>query len=102
MNKMKKIILSLSLTFILISLIGCTLGAPQPKLTLDEQNVDIYIGDTYEIKPILENSSNKLIYEIIEGNDYISLEENIITALEEGTAVIEITVESLLNLKAEL
>ena len=43
-----------------------------------------------------------IIYKIIEGNDYVSLEENIITALEEGTSVIEITVESLVNLKAEL
>ena len=57
---MRKTILSLLLTFVLISLIGCTLGAPQPKLTLDAQNVDMYVGDTYEIKPILENSSNKI------------------------------------------
>ncbi len=99
---MKKTLLGLTFLFTLMLLIGCAFGKPKASLTLDAEEVDIYVGDTYEIEAILTNSSNTINYKVVEGADFITLKENVITAVKEGIAVVEITVEGLSNLKAEL
>ena len=70
---MKKTLLGLTFLFTLMLLIGCAFGKPKASLTLDAEEVDIYVGETYEIEAILTNSSNTIIYKVVEGADFITL-----------------------------
>jgi hypothetical protein len=62
----------------------------------------MYVGDTYTIEALLENADNQILYKVIEGNNLISLDGKVVTAISEGTAVVEITVDGLSELKKEL
>ena len=91
---MRKTILGLSIVLVTIFLVGCQTGSfKQTSLKLNVDNVDLYIGDTYEIEAVVENSNNEIIYTIIEGSEFVTLEENVVTALAEGSALIEVTLE---------
>ena len=56
---MKKTLLIFILMFTAFCIIGCK--NKTPKLTLDADKVDMYVGDTYEIKAIVENTDNEII-----------------------------------------
>ena len=99
---MKKSILSLMLLLVAIFLTGCRTKTPKATLTLDVEKVEMYVGDKYEIKAVLKNSKSEIIYKITKGSDVISLNGKVVTALSEGTATIEITVEGNSKLKEEL
>ena len=99
---MKKTLLVVMIMCMLSLLIGCVNKTPKATLTLEVENVDMYVGDTYEIKAVLKNSNNEIVYTISEGNDVISLKGNVITAISEGTAVVEVTVSDISDLKEEL
>ena len=99
---MKKTLLGLIVIFISIFLIGCRPNGPKATLTLDINKVDMYIGDTYEIKAVVKNTDNKIVYKAVKGADIISLNGNVVTAISEGVVTIEITVEGHKDLKEEL
>ena len=97
---MKKTLVVLVLMVAAIFLFACK--NKTPKLTLDADKVDMYVGDTYEIKAVVENTENEIIYKIKEGTNLVTLNGKVITAIEEGTAVIEVTIKDVADLKAEL
>ena len=100
---MKKIALGMILVLVSIFIVGCNMGTiKQTTLTLEVDEIDLYVGDTYEIDAVLENSNKEILYTVIEGTDLVSLEDNVVTALAEGKAIVEITVEGLSNLKEKL
>lgn len=99
---MKKILLSVFVLSLVILLAGCVSKKPEAKLMLSENEISMYVGDTYEIKASLENSENKIIYRVTNGTECISLEDKNATAISEGIAIVEVTVEGLPELKAEL
>ena len=98
---MRKTLMGLIFLLMFVFLIGCNKKS-KVTLTLDVNKVDMYVGDTYEIRAVLEKSNNKIIYKVIEGANIIYLDGNIVNAVSEGTATIEITVEDFSNLKEEL
>ena len=98
---MKKSLLGLIIILVSLFIIGCG-SLQQTSLSLEKTEVDLYVGDTYEIKAVLKNSENEIIYTVIEGSEFVSLEENVVTALAEGKATIEVTVQGLSHLKEEL
>ncbi len=66
------------------------INKPQITLTLTIESNELFIGEkttlNLEINPI--KPSNGIVYEIVEGNDFISLTNNTVTALKEGTAYV--------------
>ncbi len=103
---MKKVLLVLIFLIVLVPLVGCKNGCknkkPEATLSLNVDKVDMYVGDTYTIEALLENADNQILYKVIEGNNLISLDGKVVTAISEGTAVVEITVDGLSELKKEL
>ena len=99
---MKKILLTLVIMFTTLILFACGMNVAKPTLTLEVDEVEINVGDTYEIDAILENTTAEIIYTVVEGEELISIEENVVTALQEGTAKIEITVKGYPKLNAVL
>ncbi len=99
---MKKTIFSMFLLSLFVFLASCTGFKPSATLTIKTDKVVMYEGDTYEIEAVLENADSEIIYTVIEGNELVSLEENVVLALSEGSAKIEITVVGYSNLKKEL
>ena len=100
---MRKILIGLTLVLVSMFIVGCNMGTmKQTTLTLAVDEVDLCVGDIYEIEAVLENSNNEIIYTVIEGTDLVSLEDNVVTALAEGLAIIEVTVDGFSNLNEEL
>ncbi|MBQ3001647.1 MAG: InlB B-repeat-containing protein [Bacilli bacterium] len=99
---MKKVILGIVFFLTTMFVVGCAPATPQASLTLKNNEVDMYEGDTYEIEAILKNASGEIIYTVIGGEDLVSLEGNVVTALVEGKAVVQVTVAGYPNLKKEL
>ncbi len=99
---MKKVILGIVFFLTTIFVVGCAPATPQASLTLKNNEVDMYEGDTYEIEAVLKNASGEIIYTVIGGEDLVSLEGNVVTALVEGKAVVQVTVAGYPNLKKEL
>ena len=66
------------------------INKPQITLTLTIESNELFIGEkttlNLEINPI--KPSNGIVYEIVEGNEFISLTDNTVTALKEGTAYV--------------
>ena len=99
---MKKVILGIVFFLTTMFVVGCAPATPQASLTLKNNEVDMYEGDTYEIEAVLKNASGEIIYTVIGGEDLVSLEGNVVTALVEGKAVVQVTVAGYPNLKKEL
>ena len=99
---MKKVILGIVFFLTTMFVVGCAPVTPQASLTLKNNEVDMYEGDTYEIEAVLKNASGEIIYTVIGGEDLVSLEGNVVTALVEGKAVVQVTVAGYPNLKKEL
>ena len=99
---MKKVVLGIVFFLTTMFVVGCTPATPQASLTLKNNEVDMYEGDTYEIEAVLKNASGEIIYTVIGGEDLVSLEGNVVTALVEGKAVVQVTVAGYPNLKKEL
>ena len=79
---MKKTLLGLTFLFTLILLIGCAFGKPKASLTLDAEEVDIYVGDTYEIEAILTNSSNTINYKVNDEIYSITIMDDIVRLIK--------------------
>ena len=99
---MKKILLSLVIMFATLVLFSCGGAIKKPTLTLDVDEIEIKVGETYEIEAILENTTAEIVYEVVEGEEFISIEENVVTAISAGIAKVEITVKGYPSLVARL
>lgn len=99
---MKKKLLCLIFVVTSIFIIGCSNTIKNATLTLGMNEIDMYVGDTYEIEAVVKNTDNEIMYNIIEGATLIFLEGKIVTAVAEGTAIIEIAVKDFSNLKEKL
>ena len=101
---MKKTFLALVSLLMVLGLFACQLTPPKPnaELTLKENQVTLYEEDTYTIEATLKNSTDKILYEIVSGETLITLEENVITAVKEGEALIKVSVEGNQNLEQTL
>ena len=96
---MKKNLLVIVFLFLSLFLLACNNGNKDVKLVLDIDEIDIYVGDSHQIKASLENSDSELIYNVVEGSSLIYLKGNVITALDSGVAVVEISVEDYPEIK---
>ena len=96
---MKKNLLVIVFLFLSLFLLACNNGNKDVKLVLDIDEIDIYVGDSHQIKASLENSDSELIYNVVEGSSLIYLKGNVITALASGVAVVEISVEDYPEIK---
>ena len=67
---MKKSLLGLIIILVSLFIIGCG-SLQQTSLSLKDSEVDLYVGDTYEIKAVLKNSENEIIYTVFEGSEFV-------------------------------
>ena len=89
MKKIKFLLFFLLLTF----LFACNNN--KPKILLESNSIDLFIGQTYEIKYELVNAEDyffSMLYD--KENKTISLKNETIYAMNEGTAIIDMFLES--------
>ncbi len=86
---MKKTIIIILLLVLVLFGFGC-----QKPITLDlsEKEIEITVGDTYEIKPIVQNLENP-VYDITCESDIIKIENNLITALVAGECEVKVAIK---------
>lgn len=82
--KLKKII-SVFLFVVAIFLIGCNEVAN--KISFSKDQIELKVGEKYELKPILEKEEN--ISYVLDSDGIVTIDGNIITAVKEGTVVIK-------------
>lgn len=73
-------------------LIGCK--KTSPSLTLNEKEVTLTVGDTYEINPIVSDVKGTAIFNYnISDLTVVSIDNNIVTALKAGNVTIEVSLK---------
>lgn len=90
---MKKNYLIVLLVFVMSFLfVGCS---KKVQLTLEEDNVDLIVGDTYEIKYAIQNNKSNNDYIVVASTDAecVSIDGLTIKALSAGKAIINVMIE---------
>lgn len=97
---MKKKYFIILITLISILMVSCTTIEDKPtpeniEVSITTSNISLYVDDVetinYELDSDLEHNAT---YDIVEGDEYISLYENIITGVKSGNAKIKISVSN--------
>lgn len=87
---MKKAFVILFMVFGLVLLVGCD---RKPVIELDSNSVDLLIDEEYELKPVVKNLKDYILEYSVDNEGIVSIENNTITALNEGTAKITILIK---------
>lgn len=99
---MKSKFLCLVLVFVMALLfVGCT-PTVTPTLTLEEQEVNIYVGKEYTVKPILENATNSAITLTAENPAIAKVEGKKVIGQVAGTTNVTVALVSHPDIKATL
>ena len=99
---MKKMCFFALFLFLALTLFACKEESVIPELTLKVNEVSLNVGDKYEIEATIKNVEAGITVRVVQGNEYVSVEGNILTALKEGTAKIEVSVTGYSDVKADL
>lgn len=82
------------LSFLLIFALGLFLtGCKSASLTLNDTDVTLTVGQTYEVKPVIENAKNDLLTFSIGDQTIVSVTNNVITALKAGKTTVEVALK---------
>lgn len=63
-----------------------------PHLEIDEDEIELYIGETYQLNPIVRNLEDYIISYSVSNEDIIAVTNGKITALKEGTTTVTISI----------
>ena len=98
---MSKKFLVIILTLILALFVaGCQ---SSPKISLEENEIKLYVGDTYEINPIIVGLTGEdLVDYNVADNELLSIEGNVIKALAVGETSVEVCLKEYSKAKATL
>ena len=88
MSYLKKFCLVLILTIVGICFVAC---GEDYKLSLQDSEIEIFVGSTYEIKPITDFDSPVFNYSI--DNDVITIKDNVVTGAKVGVSTVTIEIK---------
>ncbi|NLM33414.1 MAG: hypothetical protein GX203_04355, partial [Acholeplasmataceae bacterium] len=63
-----------------------------PHLEIDEDEIELYIGETYQLNPFVRNLEDYIISYSVSNEDIIAVTNGKITALKEGTTTVTISI----------
>lgn len=86
MLKMKKVFILLVFSLFVLLLVGCK----KPSLSLDETSINLTVGDTYAIRPVLVDIEGDVVTYEVNDKTLLFIEGNIITALKAGTTSVDV------------
>ncbi len=96
----KKFLVVLLTLVLCLFVAGC--GSDQ-KISLEDKEIKLYVGETYEINPIVVGVSGEdLIDYTVKDSELLSIEGNIITALTVGETSVEVSLKDNAKVKAIL
>lgn len=97
----KKVSILLLIITFLFTFVGC--GDKTPTLDLSENNVNLFIGDKYEIKPVVTNAGENVEFDYAMDKDgIVEINENTVTAIGAGTVKITVSLKKFSDVKKEL
>ncbi len=99
---MKKLFIAL-LAFFAVFFVACG-GSKDPttKISFKETSVNLFVEDTYELKPEIKNAKDESVEYSLSTNDVVSINGNTVTALKAGNVTITANLKSNPEVKATL
>lgn len=88
---MKKNQLFIFILFLLSFIVLVSCGDITISLTND--SISMYVGDTYEVNPLIEGLDNAKITLVTDNNEVIKIDEKVVTGMKPGDANVKITIE---------
>lgn len=98
---MKKIIFFIMFSFLVFAAVGCK-RAPQATITLDEENIEIFVSESYDIVVNIENAKDETLSYTVSDSSIISVVNGKVTGLKAGSATVEIVLNEDQEQKATL
>ena len=89
---------------LLLTLVLCLFvtGCKKPSLSLEETSVNLTVGDSYEIKPVLVDIEGDVVTYDVADKTLLSVQGNVITALKAGKTTVEVYLTKYPEQKASL
>ena len=89
--KSKKWLLLILAIFCFFTLFGCDDKTKNPTISLLDNSVDLFVGEKYEVKPIVTNIVGDDIFDYsVDKENIIEINGNTITAINDGSVTITV------------
>lgn len=98
---MKKIIFFIMFSFLVFAAVGCK-RAPQATITLDKENIEIFVSESYDIVVNIENAKDETLSYTVSDPSIISVVNGKVTGLKAGSTTVEIVLNEDQEQKATL
>lgn len=101
--KSKKWLLLILAIFCFFTLFGCDDKTKNPTISLLDNSVDLFVGEKYEVKPIVTNIVGDDIFDYsVDKENIIEINGNTITAINDGSVTITVSLKDFPNVRAIL
>ncbi len=89
--------------FCFFTLFGCDDKTKNPTISLLDNSVDLFVGEKYEVKPIVTNIVGDDIFDYsVDKENIIEINGNTITAINDGSVTITVSLKDFPNVRAIL